>query len=75
MPPYVVPPCILNKIQLFLQVTDLRKNSYYLNTYIIVNFLGMTVVPVVVLSVCHYFTLKKIREANARHNAISSHQG
>ena len=52
----------------------MRKNPYYLNTYIIVNFFVMTVAPVVILCVCHYQTFQKIRENTRMHNAISSHQ-
>ena len=52
----------------------MRKSPYYLNTYIIVNFFVMTLGPVVILSVCHFLTFRKIRENTRMHNAISSHQ-
>ena len=56
-------------------MTDLRRSAYYLNTYIVVNFFVMTLAPVVILSVCHFLTFRKIRENTRMHNAISSHQG
>ena len=57
------------------QVTELRQSPYYMNTYVVVNFFVMTVLPVVILSVCHFLTFRKIRENTRMHNAISSHQG
>ncbi len=55
-------------------ITNLRKDPNYLRAIIILNFIVMVVLPLLILSVCHILTFRKIRENTQRHNAISSHQ-
>ncbi len=56
-------------------MTDIRKNPAYSRDYVMIaNSISLIVIPMLVLIILNSFIFRKISKANARHNAISSHQ-
>jgi len=56
-------------------MTEIRKNPSYSRDYVMIaNFISLIVVPMLVLIILNTSIFRKISQANARHNAISSHQ-
>jgi hypothetical protein len=56
-------------------MTDIRKNPSYSRDYVMIaNSVSLIVIPMLVLIILNSLIFRKISQANARHNAISSHQ-
>jgi len=56
-------------------MTEIRKNPSYSRDYVMIaNSVSLIVIPMLVLIILNSLIFRKISKANARHNAISSHQ-
>ena len=65
---------ITNTTKAIVTITSLRGDALYTKVVILLNFLIMVVVPLTMLSLCHYLTFAKIRENTKLHNTISNNQ-
>ena len=65
---------MVNASKAVVRIMPLRNDPTYTKAVILLNFLFMVVAPLIILSVCHFLTFRKILEHTRLHNAISSHE-